>query len=230
MTPAIARADRTPTTEVNVILRNLNDAYQRLVIDRNSNKKTPKELRLQDVQLLETDFFKERFLPGAMCADDLVAYHSKKCPANDDGIFNLDELHAIVITLAFCIEAIAAEGRNERDLAWKLIIDSMFWHTASLSQKPRRIEVIKNRKKISNEKSIKAKKEAKKYEQYREFIYAEYTKGVKGGLWKNPFKAKDLLDPMLRGFMKDNNLDDLKESNLNEWIYRTLKTLLKKAN
>lgn len=222
MDEVITRSERTPTTEANIILTNLNDAYQRLVVDRNGNRKTQKEFRLKDVQLHETDFFKDQILSGAMKGDDLVAAHKVQYPANTDGIFSLDELHAIVISLAFCIEALRADACGERDLAWTLVIDSRTWLTASLSLKPMRIEKIKRRKKTSIKRSNSAKIRNSVYKPYIDFILKEYRAGHVLGSWTNPHQAKNRLEVTLNNYMKVNNFRGLCENNLNDWIYRTL--------
>jgi hypothetical protein len=217
------RISRTPTSEAEIILTNLEDAYRRLVIDRNSNKKIPKELKLEDCKLHETTFFKE-LATGALSGDELVRFHKRQYPPNEDGVFELDELHAIVISLAYCVHAIRADTDGKRDLAWTYIIDSRTWFTSSLSLKPKRIENINNRRAVSYKRTLAAKsKHEKLYQPHIDFILDLYRSGVESGKWKNPHQAVDEIHKLLNARIEENkDLWRTSPENRRVWVYEKL--------
>ncbi len=208
---------RTPTTEAEIILTNLEDAYKRLVQVRNGNKKTPKEQHLEDLPLHETSMFSHAM---TLDGDSLVQEHKINYPPDENGVFYLDEFHAIFISLTFCVQAMRADQNGEKDLAWTYVIDSRTWFTMSLSLKKMRIDVIEKRKKTS---AARAKVAKERYKKHDDFILDEYKKGR----WDLKLQASGVITAKLTAYIKENKLPRLSNDNMAGYVYKKL-TKIKK--
>lgn len=183
----LKRLDRTPTSEADILITNLEDAYRRLVVSRNSNPKIPDELKVEDAPLHETAFFNALIKPGAANGDELAEAYRLHHPANQDGVFDLDEAESLPIALCYCIQAYRADSDGRRDLAWTYIIDSRTWFTPSLMMRPRKIEYVrKTKKKRSDCSAAGLISQEVRYGDYREFVINEY----KSGRWIGEVKKK----------------------------------------
>lgn len=174
----LKRLGRTPTSEADRLMKNLEDAYQRLVDNWNSDPRTPDEDKIDNLPLHETAFFNELIKHGAASGDELVEAYQLRHPASEEGIFDLNESESLPIALAYCIQAYRADAAGKRDLAWTYIIDSRTWFTPSLMLKPGRISKLNKVKKKPGDCSAAAAIKDEIYnKKQREFIKKLYESG-----------------------------------------------------
>ncbi len=224
----LKRLDRTPTSEADILITSLGDAYRRLVANINSNPKIPDELKVENAPLHETVFFNNLIRPGAANGDELAEAYRLRHPANEDGVFDLCESESLPIALSYCIQAYRADADGKRDLAWTYIIDARTWFTPSLMMKPIKIEQAHKRKKKRSDCSAAGKISSEiRYGPYREIVINEYQSGK----WKSEVKknrkntgaraAAEVIAPKLEQMVKGSSSPGLSTAgdNVFRWTY-----------
>jgi hypothetical protein len=208
----VDRNQRTPESEVDIILTNLSALYGEL------HPGKPKDDFINV-------YFRDLYFDDSVNGDDLVRLNERNFKTNDEGIGGVPELSALIISCGFCVDALRAIERIEINLAWTFVVDARFWCDVPLSQRVLRISRKKKKEDIKNMRTCLASiKYEKYYGRQLAFIKNEYKKNN----WRNKSAAARAITPLLEDFvLKDGlpveRLDGEKKMDWYRWTYERLR-------
>jgi hypothetical protein len=188
----IPRHERTPETEVDVLLTNLSVLYSGLHPDAPPH------------EFINT-YFKEmykrecEFIPGDALALDNEIKNSSKV----HGISKVSDEAALGISCAYCVQALEAYDDGALNEAWTFIVDARFWCSISMSRHSGIAELkqLERKEAVSAIRRISRKKGIEEYD-YSEFVLNMYRSRP----WKNKTQAMTAINKELNKYLETNNI------------------------
>ncbi len=191
------RHERSPGTEIDVLLSNLSAIYSELHPEAQAN------------EFINT-CFKELYECEHTCGDTLAETHLK-ATANErgqsiDGAGSFTKIAAITISCAYCCQAQRAFDAGQITTAWTYIIDAREW-CSLVMQQTRRVTVVAEldkKKRISVKRStiVRMAKNEKYSDKAVAFVIEKYHEQA----WKNKAEAIATISALLAVYATENNL------------------------
>jgi len=207
---SIPRSQRTPETEVDILLTNLSFSYGELYPN------APKNFFINTI-------FKDLYL-NPVCGDDCVCLNELVRPTNEAGIGYVTEIAALHISCAYCIDALNSLNDGKLNESWSYIVDARFWCSVPLSGRGRRYF---DKEKAKQTKLARLNAQNAKYEKY----YSKQKIFVSDLFLNNTYKDKtdaaESITPKLIDYIEKNNLpvekiNGGKEKDWYRWVYEFL--------
>lgn len=190
----LPRNERTPKTEVDLILSNLSYLYDELHPG-------------QEPYLFINTYFKELYenehTSGDVLADFQQRLMIKAYGKSVIGTSRRGNEASLVISCAFCCQALRAFGDNRVNEAWTYVVDAHFWCGLVLQGAKRinQVKMLDHKKEVSKKMSENRKRGIDRYD-YSDFILKEYEKGG----YKTKTVAIKSISAALLTYIEDNNL------------------------
>lgn len=193
----IPRNQRTPTTEVDILLTNLSAFYSELYPD------SPRD------EFINT-YFKEFYENENTSGDILAKEHALKIDEvfgkGIHGVGRITNLAAIIISCAYCCQVLRAFDEGRLNEAWTFVVDARHYCGFAIQRSRRVAEVAeidrvngisRDRARIVNE--CKVDKYSKKQ---KDFVSQMY----KSQAWKSKASAIHVIAPALAEYVLKNDL------------------------
>ena len=152
----IPRNQRTPTTEIDVLLTNLSALYSEL------HPGSPQH------EFINT-YFKECYENENTSGDVLVMEHEIKIDEvfgkSIDGVGRITKLAAIVISCAYCCQGLRAFDEGRLNEAWTFVVDARHY-CGFVMQRSKRVESFVDREKITIVSNARRNAQIAKHELY----------------------------------------------------------------
>lgn len=195
----LPRNERTPETEVDVLLTNLSALYREL---------NPKEDKYYFINKVFKGFYEDARITG----DKLSEALNDKRQSNDEGIAKATEREILCISLAYCCQAQKAWSNGEINAAWTFVIDSKEWCSRLMARHPgiNRLLKTEHAAEVSRAMRENRKKGVDKYD-HSDFIKKIYRSRA----WKNKTEAVEIINIKLLEHIMKNGLPNrrLKSTN-----------------
>lgn len=213
----LPRHERTPETEVDVLLTNLSVLYNELHPD-------------EDKYCFINTWFREFYENENTSGDIIAETVNRENAANDEGGFKVFPLQALAVSLAYCCQAQRAFENGNINEAWSYVVDARFWCDIPLSKSKRVDRFIQVEHKAAVSAARRAAGSASqeiRYGEYRRFVIDEYQSGG----WKSEVKKKRknmgaraaaaIIAPKLEQIVKDSGSPWLSTAgdNVFRWTY-----------
>jgi uncharacterized protein (UPF0332 family) len=196
----IPRQERTPETEVDILLSNLSALYSEIHPDA------------PPYEFINVDF-KEYFENEHTSGDVLARMVDEIYPVNAAGVGKVTEEAAMAVSLAYCVQAQKAYDDGKLNEAWTYIIDARFWCDKALSRH-KGINLLLKAEHVASVKAIKQESRRKGVAKYdhSQFITNEYRLRK----WKNKTEATKVINEKLKAHIEANGLPKKKIKSTNE--------------
>ena len=191
----IPRNQRTPETEVDVILTNLSALYSELMPDDSPH------------HFIDT-YFRNMYLDEMSSGDGLSKLSEKAYPSSD-GVTKPSRYMIMLVSCAYCVDAMRAYNSGRLNDAWTFVVDARTWCGILLSKSIRFTQFIETEK-INHNHNMKKASERKKhviyYSEQERFVDELY---LSLGIETKTTAAKKI-GPMLTDFVLKNKLPEEK--------------------
>lgn len=189
----LPRDQRSPETEVDVLLSNLSVIY---------SERHPDDLPYDLINIYFKDFY-ESDSPGQFSGDFLAGFNLGLYETKVNGVGKTSIDAAMIIACAYCVEALKAWDDGRINEAWTLIIDARTWANIPMSAHPfvDKYKVIEHKGVVSEYRREARKKGVEAYD-YSDFIEQMY----KSRPWPNKTTAARVIADALPGHIESNKL------------------------
>jgi hypothetical protein len=196
----LPRHERTPETEVDVILTNLSILHHEFYPDKG---------KFHFIHYYFEDFYKNEHTSG----DALVSINNDIYPQDGDGIAKVTKLGPLVISCAYCCQALRAWEAGKTMEAWMFVVDAVKWCSQIMARHPGidRLKAREHAAAVSAARRESRKKGADKYD-YSEFILGMYNSRP----WKDKTEAIKKISDALKEHVEAHNLPVRVFKNTNE--------------
>jgi hypothetical protein len=186
----LPRHERTPETEVDILLSNLSALYSEIHPDA------------PPYEFIDT-YFKDCYENDYTSGDILAEMVNRTSPASTEGIGKVSELAALVVSCAYCCEALKAWERGCVNEAWTFIVDARFWCGIPLSRRVGRFLEREDKEILSKLRDIASNAKHEKYfarqERFVDEMYASRP-------WKNKTQAAKEINAKLELYIEKEKL------------------------
>lgn len=195
------------------MLTNLSALYKELLPDELQNS------------FMDT-YFKDMYFNENTSGDILAQFSESLKPTNNAGIGYASELAALIISCAYCVNALRATEMKELNEAWTYIVDARYWCGIPLS---RRVERFFDREKMNLVSDVRRGAQSIKHELYygrqERFVDDMYQ----SKRWKNKTTAAKYITNMLITYIAKETLPvektrDGNEKDWQRWVYDRLRS------
>lgn len=190
----LPRHERTPQTEIDLILSNLSVLF---------NEMFPNRDKYEFINVWRKRFYEDENLNGDVLASDQHNIMNGRYGESAQGTSRYNPEASMFVSLAYLCHAQRAwDDERERD-AWTYVVDAKVWSERVLTRAKRVDELkrIDHERYLSRVRSESRKKGIEKYD-YSEFILNEYKKQP----WKNKADAANKISVILREHIEKNDL------------------------
>jgi hypothetical protein len=186
----LPRHQRTPETEVDVLLTNLSVLYSEL---------NPAENKYAFINEVFREFYGNENTNGDILAREV----NRIMPVNNAGVSEVNLMAALYISCAYCCQAQRAWDAKHINDAWTFVVDARYWCSILMSRHPGidRLEQEKHAAQVSKIRSKSRLKGVEKYD-YSDFILSMYRSKP----WKNKTEAIKEINEALKLHISENNL------------------------
>lgn len=186
----LPRDERTPETEIDVILTNLGVIYLEL------NPGVEKYAFVNEV-------FRELYDNEQTNGDVLSEFLEALAPTNHDGIFKTSRMAELHIACAYCCQAQRAWDAGQIDRAWTFVVDARTRCSLLMSLHPAidRLKYAEHAEYISRVRRENRLKGVDKYN-YEDFVMREYRSRP----WKNKTEAVNEINVLLGKHVEEHNV------------------------
>ena len=186
----LPRHERTPETEIDILLTNLSILY---------NERLPDRCPYEFINTWFKDFYENELTDG----DDLASVNEVLNQTNSSGIGKASALVAILISCAYCVQALKAYDNGELNEAWTYVIDARFWCGIPMSRHSG-IDILKQAEHKEVVSKIRRESRSRATEKYdfSEFILGEYNRGP----WDSKTQAAKVISEKLNDHIEANDL------------------------
>jgi hypothetical protein len=209
---SIPRNQRTPETEVDILLTNLSFIYGELY---------PNAPEHEFINTIYKDLYLD-----PVCGDVCVRLNERFRPTNEAGIGYVTEIAALSISCAYCIDALNSLNDGELNESWSYIVDAGFWFSKSSSKSCSRHFDKEKTKKTSLSRLNAQKARYEKYYSKQYIFVSDLFQKTTYDDNKKTTAAKSIT-PKLIDYIEKNNLPvektrDGKEKDWYRWVYELL--------
>jgi hypothetical protein len=172
----LPRHERTPETEIDLILSNLSLFYDELYPGRNKH---------EFINVWFKKFYEDESIDGDVLVKDQNDIMEMKYGDSVPGASKFSEIGSMLISCAYCCQSLKAWYEGKLNESWTFVVDARFWSDLIL-QRAKRLETQKkldHDKSVSESRSLIVKENKQKiyYERQLKFVGDMYNSRA----WKN---------------------------------------------